>query len=45
MEKHSSKTGVIIAAIVALVIGGVAGYAISMNMKDDSNTLNENTNT
>ena len=38
MEKHSSKTGVIIAAIVALVIGGVAGYAISMNMKDDSNT-------
>ncbi|MFI5212579.1 MAG: hypothetical protein ACHQTE_01285 [Candidatus Saccharimonadales bacterium] len=38
MEKGSTATGVIIAGVIALVIGGFGGYAIGMN-KDSSTSM------
>lgn len=35
--KEGSTTGLVMAAVIALVVGGVGGYAIGMNM-DDNNT-------
>lgn len=43
MNHESSKTGIAIAAIVALVLGGTAGYAIGMNK--DSTTYSNNAKT
>ena len=37
MEKGSAKTGIAIAAIVALVIGGGVGYAAGMGMDNNQN--------
>ena len=43
MHKESSKMSIVIAAIVALVIGGTAGYAAGMNKHDDSSNAHTST--
>lgn len=42
MEHGEAKTGIIVAGIVALAIGGTAGYAIGMNMDETSNASGNN---
>jgi hypothetical protein len=36
--KEGSTTGLVMAAVIALVVGGVGGYAIGMNMEDKDNS-------
>ncbi len=43
MNKGSTATGVVIAAAVALIVGGFGGYAIAMNNDDKPMTSNSQT--
>ncbi|HET8884457.1 MAG TPA: hypothetical protein VFM68_03225 [Candidatus Saccharimonadales bacterium] len=43
MEQGSATTGIVISAIVALAVGGTAGYAIGMNMEANGSTSNTDT--
>lgn len=43
MNKGSTATGVIIATVIALIVGGFGGYAVAMNNDDTSKTTSSQT--